>query len=195
MELGATVCRPRRPCCGRCPLRAVCRAFLGGDPAAVPRPRRRAPRPHWTVGAAVTLDARGRVLVAQRPDNSMLGGLWEFPGGKVEPGETIRECIRRELIEELGLEVEVGPEIARVRHDYTHFRITLHAYACRPVRGRARPLRCAAVGWIRPADARQLAFSTADLRVLAVVLQRHAELRRWARRGTWSQPAGALRGE
>lgn len=180
MELGATACHPRRPRCGVCPLRMVCRSFLRGDPTAVPRPRRRSLRPHWVVGAAVTLDSRGRILIARRPDDSMLGGLWEFPGGKVELGESPRDCIRRELIEEMGLEVEVGPEIARVRHEYSHFRITLHAHVCRPVRGRARPLRCAAVAWIGLDQATRFAFSRADQHVLAAVRQQYPNLRRWA---------------
>lgn len=180
MELGATVCQSRRPRCGVCPLRSVCRSFLWGDPTAVPRPRCRGPRPHWVVGAAVTLDVRGRILITRRPDESMLGGLWEFPGGKVEPGETLPECIRRELIEELGIEVEVGPEVTRVRHQYSHFGITLHAHVCRPVRGRARPRRCAAVAWIRLEEAASRAFSRADLHVLAAVREQYPRLRPWA---------------
>ncbi len=180
MELGATVCDPRRPRCGLCPLRTVCRSFQRGDPTAVPRPRRRGPRPHWVVGAAVTLDARGRILIARRPDDSMLGGLWEFPGGKIEAGETLPHCIRRELIEELGLDVDVGPEVARVRHAYSHFSITLHAHVCRPARGRARPLRCAAIAWIRPEEASRYAFSRADLHVLAAVCSQYPRLRQWA---------------
>ncbi len=165
MELGALVCRRRKPACGVCPLRRGCRAFAAGDPVAWPSPRRRRRPPRILVGAAVTIDGRGRVLVARRRDGDMLGGLWEFPGGKVEPGESVTRCIRRELMEELGLEVEVGPEAARVRHDYSHFGIDLRAHWCRPLRGVPRPIGCAAVRWIRPADRGRLAFSRADLRV------------------------------
>lgn len=169
MELGATVCRPIRPVCGRCPLWPWCRAFRSGDPAAFPERRPVRNRPHYAVGAAVTIDDRGRVLIARRRADAMLGGLWEFPGGKVEPGETVEACIRRELLEEVGLEVSVGPRLGTVRHEYSHFRITLQAHLCRPLEGRARPLRCSAVRWIRPAEADALAFSRADLKIWAAL--------------------------
>ena len=165
IELGATVCRPLRPACGRCPLRGTCQAYARGDPMAVPRARRRKPKPVVVVGAAVVRDKRGRILVTRRPDHAMLGGLWEFPGGKVEPGESVEECIRRELKEELGLEVGVGREIVVVRHEYSHFRIILHAHECWPKRGQARPIHCTAVQWVSPEAARELVFSRADRRI------------------------------
>lgn len=172
MELGATVCLPRTPRCGRCPLRDRCAAFRLGDPAAFPASRRPARAPHYVVGAAVTVDARGRVLIARRRDDAMLGGLWEFPGGKVEPGETLPQCIRRELVEELGLTVRVGERLAVIRHAYSHFTIELHAHFCRPESGRPRPIRCSAVAWIRPDQAWRRAFSRADTKILAALRQR-----------------------
>jgi A/G-specific adenine glycosylase len=166
MELGATVCLPRKPRCGLCPLRPSCRAFRHGDPAAFPAARVPGKVPHYVVGAAVTLDRRGRVLIARRRDDAMLGGLWEFPGGKVEAGETLPQCIRRELIEELGLTVGVGRRLVVIRHAYSHFTIELHAYLCSPESGRPTPIHCSAVAWIDPAQAERYAFSRADLRIL-----------------------------
>ena len=166
MELGATVCLPRKPRCGLCPLRPSCRGFRHGDPAAFPAARTPGRIPHYVVGAAVTLDRRGRVLIARRRDDAMLGGLWEFPGGKVEPGETLPECIRRELIEEMGVTVAVGRPLVVVRHAYSHFTIELHAHLCAVESGRPRPIHCSAVAWIDPADAGDRAFSRADLRIL-----------------------------
>jgi mutator protein MutT len=166
MELGALVCLPRRPKCGGCPLRALCAARAEGRPEAYPPARPRRTPPHYVVGAAVTFNARGAVLVAQRKADAMLGGLWEFPGGKVEPGETLPDCIRREIREELGCEVEVGAPLLTVRHAYSHFTIELHAYRCRLAAGRPRPIHCADVAWRPVARLRELAFSRADLHIV-----------------------------
>jgi A/G-specific adenine glycosylase len=170
MELGATVCTPRAPGCDRCPLRGVCLAYAQGDPEALPVRRPRQPIPHYDVAAAITARADGRVLVAQRNASDMLGGLWEFPGGQREGGETLPECLAREMREELGVEVEVGELLVVVRHAYTHFRITLHAFRCRLVAGEPRCLDCAAFRWVRPTELDALPMSVAD-RKIALALQ------------------------
>jgi A/G-specific adenine glycosylase len=168
MELGATVCTPRAPRCDRCPLRDLCWAYAGGDPEALPVRRPRRPVPHYDVAAAVTARADGRVLVAQRNADDMLGGLWEFPGGRREDGETLPECLAREMREELGVEVEVSDEdgpLVVVKHAYTHFRITLHAFRCQLVAGQPRCLDCAAFRWVRPAELDALPMSVADRKI------------------------------
>ena len=165
MELGATVCTPRSPGCVRCPLGSLCQAYAGGDPEALPvrRPRRQVP--HYDVAAAVTIRRDGRVLVAQRNVEDMLGGLWEFPGGKREDGETLPQCLVREMHEELDVEVEVGELLAVVRHAYTHFRITLHAFLCRLAAGEPRCLDCAAFRWVTPDELDALPMSVVDRKV------------------------------
>ena len=134
MELGATVCTPRSPACGRCPLQTVCQANARGTPEAFPMSSPRRPVPHVDVAVGVVLDGN-RVLIQKRPETAMLGGLWEFPGGKVEPGESPADACVREVAEELGIEVAVEAPVARVDHAYSHFRITLHAFRCRWVAG------------------------------------------------------------
>ncbi|MBC7224031.1 MAG: NUDIX domain-containing protein, partial [Anaerolineae bacterium] len=110
MDLGALVCRARAPRCPECPVGQGCLAWEQGRQEALPvRPPRRAVPHHEVVAAVLVRD--GRVLLAQRRPEDMLGGMWEFPGGKREPGETLRECLRRELQEELGLRVRVGEEL------------------------------------------------------------------------------------
>lgn len=166
MELGATVCTPAQPRCGECPLRSCCRAFRVGAVGRFPPAPPRKKIPTYLVGAAVTLNRRGEVLIAQRKADSMLGGLWEFPGGKIEPGETMRQCIERELREELGLEIKAGAEWMVVRHAYSHFRIVLHVHRCRVVRGRPRALHCADWAWVPVSGLRTYAFSRADLHIV-----------------------------
>jgi A/G-specific adenine glycosylase len=165
IELGATVCTPRGPACQRCPLRQLCQAYAQGEQDMLPVRRRRARTPHYDVAAAVTLREDGAVLVAQRNVDDMLGGLWEFPGGKCEDGESLRECLVREMEEELAVGVEVGPRLVVVEHAYTHFRMTLHAFWCQLSDGEPRCLDCAAVRWAQPAELRELPMSVADRKV------------------------------
>lgn len=165
MELGAQVCLPRNPRCDVCPLRSDCQALALGEMEAFPvRPPRRK-TPHYTVAAAVTVRDDGRVLVAQRHADGMLGGLWEFPGGQQEAGESLSECLIRALREEVGVEVEVGAHLTTIEHTYTHFRITLHAFCCRWAGGEPRCLDCAAWRWATPADIEQLPMSVVNRKI------------------------------
>ena len=169
MELGATVCTPRKPKCPSCPVRKVCTAFAEGNPEGYPVKAARKAVPHRHVGAAVIVDNRRRILIAQRKDDSMLGGLWEFPGGGQEPGETIRECIARELREELGITTRVGPAITTVRHAFSHFTMDLHAHWVRISHGKPTPIHCADAKWVKRNELRNYPFPKADLTILAIV--------------------------
>lgn len=152
MELGATVCTPRGPRCGDCPVAALCRARARGLAEDLPIHSRRPPLPHHEVAVGVIRRDDGAVLIARRPAEGLLGGLWEFPGGKREEGESLEDCLRREVREELGIEVEVGERFATVRHAYTHFKVTLHAFHCRHRSGEPRALGCTAWRWVAPAE-------------------------------------------
>ena len=169
MDLGAIVCTPRAPVCADCPLVQDCQAHKLGQEERFPTRRPRRPLPHYDVAAGVVWNGGGRFLVAQRLPRGLLGGLWEFPGGKQELGESLEECLRRELAEELGIKVAVGASLIVVRHAYTHFRITLHAFHCRLLGGQPRALDCADWDWITLADADRFAFSSADQKILAAL--------------------------
>ena len=118
------------------------------------------------VSAALVFRA-GLLLVARRPEGSHLAGLWEFPGGKREPGESWEDCLGRELREELGVEVEVGRLFDEVHHEYPGKRVHLRFYRCRIRSGEPRPLECAAVAWTDRAGLETLAFPPADAALLA----------------------------
>ena len=129
MDLGSLICTPREPDCPTCPLNKHCQAYFLGVQAERPlRPERKS-LPHHIVGSAI-IERAGQVLIAQRPQDGLLGGLWEFPGGKIEPGEDIAAGLKREICEELGVEIEIGAEYGVYKHAYTHFRVTLHAFLC-----------------------------------------------------------------
>lgn len=110
--------------------------------------------------------SEGRLLIARRPPEGLLGGLWEFPGGKLEEGESPEDAIRRELLEEMGVEVEVGERIDRVEHAYSHFRITLHAHHARLVSGTPRASSATAWRWVRPGELDDYAFPAANRRII-----------------------------
>jgi A/G-specific adenine glycosylase len=171
IELGATLCTPRTPSCSACPLIDECRAYARGEQEELPVRRPRRQTPHYDVTAAVTRRIDGALLVAQRHIDDMLGGLWEFPGGKCEDGETLEACLVREMAEELGVTVAVGQPVAVVAHAYTHFRITLHAYWCELIEGEPTCLDCAAVQWVQPEGLASIPMSVADRKVAQAVLE------------------------
>ena len=170
MDFGATVCTPRTPGCDDCPLAKACGARHAGDVLAYPRRQRKAKVPHYDVTAAI-IQRGQRLLITKRRAEAMLGGLWEFPGGKVEPGETLEECLRREVAEELDIVVRIERPFMAVQHAYSHFRITLHTFLCRHSRGRPRAIGCDAHRWVSPAELSDYPFPKAD-RVVLAALQR-----------------------
>jgi len=174
MDLGATVCTPRRPSCPRCPLKSLCLARARGLQAKLPKSPARKPLPHYEIAAGV-VRRRGRVLIDQRHNDGLLGGLWEFPGGKVRPGETPPAAAVREIREEVGIEAKVTAPLTVVRHAYSHFRITMHVFLCRHVAGRARPLQCQAVRWVAPGELDEYAFPAANRKVVAALSRREGK--------------------
>jgi len=160
MDLGATLCTPRTPDCPRCPLAEYCQARLSGvqeqRPVKLPRPS----IPHYTVTAAV-IGRDGLVLITQRPEGGLLGGLWEFPGGKVQEGEDLPSCLRREIKEELGADVNPGERIETVEWQYPDKRVRLVFFRC-DIRGEPRPLEGQEMTWVTPADLARYEFPPAD---------------------------------
>lgn len=171
MDLGAVVCIPRKPRCEECPLREVCLAHARGSEEKYPMkpPKKTVPREIIVAGV---IWKRGRILIGRRKPEGLLGGLWEFPGGKVEPGETREEALHREVEEEVGIKIGVDQSLVTVNHAYSHFRITLHAYACVHRSGRARALGCDAVKWTDPHDLDQFAFPAANKKIIAALRER-----------------------
>lgn len=166
MELGALVCVPGVPDCGRCPVAAFCIARARGVQAERPVRARKAPAPYYDVTAGVVQDSSGRYLIVQRPEQGLLGGLWGFPGGVAGAGEELPVGLARALRAQVGIEIEVREPLVQVRHAYTHFRITLHAYRCRLASGEPRALLCADVRWVAPDGLAGYAFPVTDAKVL-----------------------------
>jgi len=165
MELGATICTPREPNCAGCMLRSDCKAWQNGTQLQRPLRKRKPPVPHFTIAVGIVW-RRGQVLIARRPENGLLGGLWEFPGGKLEEGETLEQCVQREILEELGIAVSVKGKITVVRHAYSHFRITLHAFECQYLSGNPRCRACSEFRWVPVSQLHHFPFPRANQKVI-----------------------------
>ena len=152
MDLGATICTPRAPDCQGCPVSRFCQARALGVQEERPVMPQKPPIPHYVVTAAVICRDK-QVLIAQRPPEGLLGGLWEFPGGKLQPGEELAACLQREISEELGVHIAVQQPVGVYRHAYTHFRVTLHAFHCGLVNGaQPQPLQANDLRWVALAE-------------------------------------------
>jgi A/G-specific adenine glycosylase len=148
MELGALICTPRHPACHACPLAGRCRARREDVVDRYPLRDPKAAVPEHALVAAVVLK-RGKMLLLRRPDEGFLGGLWEFPGGRRQARETVSQACRRTIRNHTGLMVTVGDPVTRVRHAYTHFKITLDVLTCGWEAGRVRLNGPTAFRWVR----------------------------------------------
>jgi A/G-specific adenine glycosylase len=165
MDLGATICTPTRPACLMCPLAGVCLSRELALQELRPVMEEKKAVPHLTVTAAV-IRREGKVLLALRPAEGLLGSMWEFPGGKLEQGETLPECLVREIREELDAEIRVGEELGVFRHAYTHFKVTLHAFLCELVDGsQPRAVEAQDVRWVGVADLKDYPMGKIDRQI------------------------------
>ena len=108
----------------------------------------------------------GMVMITKRPEGSHLAGLWEFPGGKQEAGETLEECLEREIKEELGLEVRAEKLLLTVDHEYEDRFISLYFFLCAQLGGEPKPLECEEMRWVRPEDLTQYRFPPPDKKII-----------------------------
>jgi A/G-specific adenine glycosylase len=175
MDLGAMVCIPKSPDCPNCPVAQICRAKALDIQESRPAIKPKQKIPHHTVTAAVICQGE-EVMIVQRPQNGLLGGMWEFPGGKREPGEDLSACLRREIIEELGIEIQVGAPYGVYKHAYTHFRVTLHAYLCRLNGNQPELKEHSDLRWVAPAELDNFPMGKIDRQIANKLCQSiHAE--------------------
>lgn len=197
MDLGATVCRPRAPLCLLCPWSGGCRGRLAGRAEELPRKAEPKALPHHHIAAGIVW-RRGRVLIARRPAAGLLGGLWEFPGGKQREDESLEAACEREVREETGLAVRVVAPFLELDHAYSHFRITLHLFHCQAPAGDPRPLACEEPRFVALSDLAAYPFPRANQRALEALLRlggppgraRGASQRRRSGKGTPSRRPG-----
>ncbi|MDP6946479.1 MAG: A/G-specific adenine glycosylase, partial [Myxococcota bacterium] len=169
MELGALVCSPTKPACPTCPLSDHCAAGRSGEAESYPRKRpRKRPSPALAVAGLVVDDA-GRVLMARRPSDVLLGGLWELPGGEITADATHRPSVRQWLDERVGVTATVGRHLASVEHVFTHRHLTLDVYRVESHEGEPTPQWYTDARWISPSELDDLPLSRLAEKVLAAV--------------------------
>jgi A/G-specific adenine glycosylase len=169
MDLGATICLPRGPRCDRCPVQGLCIARAKGLQNRLPRKTSPKPLPRKDMTAAVIMKGR-RMLIVRRPGRGLLGGLWKFPGGLREKGETLESSLIRHVREETGAGIRIEGKLAEVKHAYSHFRVILHAFRCRISEGQPRALGCPALTWTRAGELSGFAFSKADRELIRLLI-------------------------
>jgi A/G-specific adenine glycosylase len=176
MELGALVCTPSTPLCERCPLQDVCRAHAAGTEEDHPVTPESEPVPHHDIAVGLVFsDDGGQLLIQRRPDEGLLGGLWEFPGGKQEDGESMEAACAREVKEELGVDVAVEEPFYTLSHAYSHFKITLHAFRCRIEAGTPESREGQPFRWIGLDELDDYAFPRANRRLIEELERRQTE--------------------
>jgi 8-oxo-dGTP diphosphatase len=129
------------------------------------------PQPLILVVAVALVDADGRVLIAQRPEGKSMAGLWEFPGGKIEAGESPEDALIRELREELGIAVQEAclAPFTFASHSYPDFQLLMPLYVCRRWEGAPHPRHHAALKWVRPKDMKDYPMPAADLPLIPML--------------------------
>jgi A/G-specific adenine glycosylase len=183
MELGATVCTPRAPRCGDCPVRVRCAAMKGGEPEALPRKQKRT-RPRTVVSVGAWLTRAGRSLAVRRPEGGLLGGLWELPGGELADGEALEEGARRCVLEAVGLHVGSIECVGAIEHVFTHRRLELHVVRCSEPTGRVRRRGFVEHRWLPSAAIAALPHGGPTRKALAVLGEADASSHRSRIRAT-----------
>ena len=169
MDLGATLCTRHNPVCLLCPWRPYCAAYNQNAVSSFPMTEPRKPLPHKQIGVAVITDDQGNILIDRRKQEGLLGGLWEFPGGKIEPDETVEDCVSREIREELDIEIEVGSHLITIEHTYTHFKVTLNVFNCKHLSGDPKPLESDEVKWVTLDEIDQYPFPKANSQIIDAI--------------------------
>jgi len=152
------------------PLERSCAAYAAGAPTQSPVKDASKPIPSQVIGVGIVLNDVGEVLIDQRLNEGLLGGMWEFPGGKQEPGEAIETTIARELREELAIEVQVGEQLIALDHAYSHKKLRFVVHICRWIAGEPKPLASQQVRWVKPQGLSEYPFPAANARMIAALI-------------------------
>ncbi len=170
MELGALICRPKNPDCTNCPLQKFCKAHNKKQTGNFPKRVKTAKVPTYHIAAGVVFK-KGQFLITRRKPEGLLGGLWEFPGGKIQKGETPEAACIREIKEEISLEVKVTEKLTTVKHAYTHFKIIMDVFVCDYIKGRIRLDGPDAFNWINFKQIEDYPLPKATLKALPHLFQ------------------------
>lgn len=165
MEFGALVCTPKNPACKNCPLKNHCKAQKADTISEIPN-RGKKPKIENIEVAIALLKKSNKIFIQKRPKKGLMGGLWEFPGGKLKPGETPKVALKREIQEELGIPLKNIQKFDQIKHAYTRYRVNLHAYTATPKTTKITTKAHAENQWIPIEKLDQFAFPSANVRLI-----------------------------
>lgn len=168
MELGALLCTPRTPQCNICPVSASCKAVLSDKVDQYPRRVKAKKIPTYHIAAGI-VRKKGKILITRRKLNGLLGGLWEFPGGKLETHEDAPSACIRELREETGITARIDAHLTTIHHAYTHFKIQMDIFYCNYISGSVHLDGPIDYRWIRLKDIDTFAFPKANLKFIPMI--------------------------
>ncbi|MBW4664365.1 MAG: 8-oxo-dGTP diphosphatase MutT [Chroococcus sp. CMT-3BRIN-NPC107] len=123
------------------------------------------------IGVGIIWNKQGQILIDRRRQDGILGGLWEFPGGKIEQGETVEDCIKREIWEELGIAIKVGQHLITISHTYSHLHVTLIVHHCQYTDGIPQPIECDEICWVTLEEIDKFSFPEANFQIIAALRQ------------------------
>ncbi len=167
MDLGATICTPKKPSCSSCPLQKFCVSYTKYDPHDFPKKKMTKIKPFQEIGIGLVFNKKGELLIDQRLESSSMGGMWEFPGGKKIPNESIEKTIERELQEELGIVVTVGEKLLSFEHAYTHKKLYFTVHICAWVSGQPKPFASQKLLWVSPDKLFDFPFPAANTKIIS----------------------------
>ena len=167
MDLGAIICTPKKPSCSSCPLQNFCVAYTKYDPEDFPKKEMIKIKPLQEIGIGLVFNQKGELLIDQRLESSSMGGMWEFPGGKKIPNESIEKTIERELQEELGIVVNVGEKLLSFEHAYTHKKLYFTVHICAWISGQPKPLASQKLLWVSPDRLFDFPFPAANTKIIS----------------------------
>jgi A/G-specific adenine glycosylase len=168
MELGALICISKNPRCKICPVSSFCQAYKRGVQERFPPKRKSRKIEEISTVLGILVD-NGKIYIQKRPLEGLWGGLWEFPGGKIEPGEAAEEALYREIREELGVEIIIIGREKSIRHAYTRFRVILYPYLCQLKRNAPLIPQVAELRWVLLEELSRFAFPAANRKIIQIL--------------------------
>ena len=167
MDIGSKICKQNQVLCYKCPLENSCAATLTQFPESYPTPKQHKPIPNYDVVTGI-IWKNDQLLILQRDKKNHLGGLWEFPGGKMKNGETQMQTLKREIMEECGIDIKIGKEIGSIKHTYSHFSIAMTSFHCTMINGQEvkteQPFE-----WIKLSQIKDFPFPKANHKLFAIL--------------------------
>ena len=124
---------------------------------------------HKKIGVGIIYNERGDILIDRRLAKGEMGGLWEFPGGKIEHNETVAECIKREIKEELGIEVLVKEFLLSIEHQYSKFKVTIFVHECQYLEGIPQTIECEEIRWVSVSELDRYNFPDANYQIITLI--------------------------